>query len=133
MATRQRSGAKERFWRDVLVRHSASGLSARAFCRQQNLGEASFYAWRRTITARDAGSEHSQAPPRVESTVNSNPQPTRRQAAGAFVPAVVTGNVPRDGAITIEIRGGRVMRMPESTSTARLVELVLALEAGAAR
>ena len=134
MATRQRSGAKEQFWRDVLVRHSASGLSGRAFCRQQKLGEASFYAWRRTIAERDAGSERSQAaPPRAEPTVKPNPQPKRRRAAPAFVPAVVTGQATPGVSITIELAGGRVMRLPESTATARLVELVLALEAGAAR
>jgi hypothetical protein len=32
----------------------SSGLSIRDFCDAQQISEASFYAWRRTITQRDA-------------------------------------------------------------------------------
>jgi hypothetical protein len=49
----QRS-SKERFWRRLLRQWRRSGLSVRAFCAQQDLAEANFYAWRRIITRRDA-------------------------------------------------------------------------------
>ncbi len=52
--THQRRSSKERFWRRLVRQWRSSGLSIRAFCAQQHLSEPSFYAWRRTITQRDA-------------------------------------------------------------------------------
>ena len=52
MASRQRDAVKNRFWREVLARQASSGLSGRAFCRQEQLAESAFYAWRRTIALR---------------------------------------------------------------------------------
>ena len=52
--TTQRRSDKERFWRRMIRHWRSSGLSARAFCVEQGLAEASFYGWRRTIAQRDA-------------------------------------------------------------------------------
>jgi transposase len=49
---------KERFWRQMLKRWHSSGLTVQAFCRQCKLSQASFYAWRRTLAARDAETVH---------------------------------------------------------------------------
>ncbi|HZZ70664.1 MAG TPA: hypothetical protein VFE24_00305 [Pirellulales bacterium] len=49
MANKLRDAAKERFWRDVLKRFAASGLSVRTFCRDEKLAESAFYAWRRKV------------------------------------------------------------------------------------
>ena len=49
----RRSREKEAYWRQVMERHKASGLSARAFCAREGLSEASFHAWRRTLRTRD--------------------------------------------------------------------------------
>ena len=120
MAERRRDLAKERFWREVLARQASSGLSGRAFCRQEQLAEPAFYAWRRTIAWRDG-------------VANRRPP--------AFVPVVVTGRssretpretsreTPREPSLALEFSGGRVLRLPESIATQRLVELVLTLEA----
>lgn len=111
MAERQRDLVKERFWREVLARQASSGLSGRAFCRQEQLAESAFYAWRRTIALRDG-------------------VPNRRPPA--FVPVVVSGRSPRESSretsLALEFSGGRVLRLPESLATQRLVELVLTLE-----
>jgi hypothetical protein len=45
------------FWRVVLRKQRRSGLTARAFCRQEQLSEASYYAWRREIARRDLVSQ----------------------------------------------------------------------------
>jgi transposase len=50
----QRRESKERFWRTTVRRWRGSGLSVRAYCEQQGLAEPTFYAWRRSITERDA-------------------------------------------------------------------------------
>ncbi|MBV9383095.1 MAG: hypothetical protein JO242_20810 [Streptosporangiaceae bacterium] len=49
----QRPSRKEAFWRQILRQWQSSGLSVRAFCAVHGLGEANFYAWRRTIAQRD--------------------------------------------------------------------------------
>lgn len=55
MSTNNQQGtSKERFWRRQVGRWRNSGLSARAFCAEQGLSEASFYAWRRTLAGREA-------------------------------------------------------------------------------
>lgn len=54
MARWKRSAEKERFWRSMVEQQGRGSLSVRAFCRQQELSEASFYAWRRELQKRDA-------------------------------------------------------------------------------
>lgn len=44
---RRRRDAQQ--WRALLAQQAVSGLSVAAFCRQQALSEASFYAWRRRL------------------------------------------------------------------------------------
>lgn len=109
MANHERDAKRDSFWRGVLKRHAVSGLTVRAFCQREQLTESAFFAWRRTIAERDAEVKPAKQP--------------------AFLPVVVDGNSRREGAITIELAGGRVLRLPEATPTARLVEVVHALEA----
>lgn len=111
MANRRRDLAKERLWRAAVARHAASGLSVRVFCRREQLGEASFYAWRRTIGARD-----------------------RAAKRAAFVPVVVHAarpelTPPQPATLAIELRGGRTLRLPARISPTRLARIVRALEA----
>jgi transposase-like protein len=113
MANKQRDPRREATWRRLLAKHGASGLSVRAFCQQEKLSESMFYAWRRTIHQRNR--EASRAP-----------QP-------AFLPAVVTPELPSEGSIAVELAGGRVLRLPESICVERLAQLVQALEAGGDR
>ena len=49
----ERDPKRERFWRAVLRRQGRSGLTAKAFCRQEQLSEASYYFWRRELARRD--------------------------------------------------------------------------------
>jgi transposase-like protein len=119
MAESQRDVAKERYWRDVVRRHAASGLSVRTFCLREELTKSAFYAWRRTIGERDGNRT-----PTVKTGAVKGP---------AFVPVTVTGESRRDAGLVIELVGGRVLRLPESIAAQRLAELVAALEVGMAR
>jgi hypothetical protein len=110
----KRDRVKERFWRDALARQATSGLSVRSFCRHQRLSEASFYAWRRTIARRDG-----QANLAI------------RWKRPAFVPLTLGERPRREASFTIELAGGRVLRLPEAVPAERLAEIVRALEAGA--
>jgi hypothetical protein len=106
MAKQQRDPAKEAYWREVLGRQASSGLSVRAFCKQERLTESQFYAWRRTIGQRDD---------------SDNPQP-------AFVPAVVTEGAGRESSIAVELPGGCVLRFSGAHATEQLADLVVALQ-----
>lgn len=97
------------FWRGVLGRHARSSLSVRAFCVREQVSEPSFYAWRRTLQERDAA-EH------------PLPRP-------AFLPVAIREAPAPEDALVIELRGGRLLRLPASMASARVAELVHALEA----
>jgi hypothetical protein len=43
---------REQYWRKVIRDQSASGLSIAAFCREQDVPAASFFAWRRKLNGR---------------------------------------------------------------------------------
>jgi transposase-like protein len=49
----RRGEYKERFWRSQVALWRKSGASVRVFCEEHGLSEPSFYAWRRTLAARD--------------------------------------------------------------------------------
>jgi hypothetical protein len=125
MANHSRNGGKEQFWRNVLRRQAASGLSVRAFCQQEKLTEATLYWWRRTIAERDAA---------VKRGRGAKPSPASSPIKGAkrtpsFVPAVVKGEASQGGAITLALTGGCVLRLPASIPAERLADLVLAIDA----
>lgn len=48
-----RSAEKEAFWRMAMEEQRNSGLTIKAFCKQQGISQPSFYAWRRELKQRD--------------------------------------------------------------------------------
>jgi hypothetical protein len=139
MANSWRDPKREQFWRDALARFGGSGLSVREFCRREKFGEPLFYAWRRTIAERDRA-----APPRGvraalrkrSSLPRSRPAggPRGRPAPAAFLPVNPEGAPSHEPApwaanISLELRGGRLLRFDDSLSAQRLAEFVRALEA----
>jgi hypothetical protein len=114
MANTKRDATKEALWRDAIGRQARSGLSVREFCRRNRLSEPSFHERRRTYRERDA--------------VGAATPP-------AFVPVVVRDVQPAvtmaDANLVIELRGGRLLRLPGSMPAGRVAELVRALEAEA--
>ena len=98
MANVQRGGEKERYWVELLSRQACSGLSVRAFCREEGLTESALYAWRRAIGQRDG----------------------QAAKASSFVPVVVTDRTSSDSSIAIELVSGHTLRLPASTPAAWL-------------
>jgi transposase-like protein len=45
MGKNQRRGSSQ--WKKIVLAQGRSGLSARAFCRRESIGEAGFYKWRK--------------------------------------------------------------------------------------
>ena len=97
MATKRRSVGE---WRDLVTQQSASDLSVAEFCRRENLAEASFYQWRKRLSA--------------------------DQRPELFVPLAVAGAA----AIEIELPGGAVLRVPpgDERSLRCVVELLMPRE-----
>lgn len=106
MAKHQQDPAKEAYWRKVLKRFAASGLSVREFCKREQLTESQFYAWRRTIDERD----------------------DTRTSGPAFVPAVVTEEAARESSIAVALPSGCVLRFSGPMAIEQLADLVIALQ-----
>lgn len=117
--TSRRNAEREKAWRETIARQSASGLTVREFCRREGLPEPSFYSWRRILAERDS------AAARPASDANDVGQP-------AFVPlSLIAAPGPASsapGGFTLELRGGRTLHLPESTSPERLAAIVRAIE-----
>jgi len=97
---------REAMWRRVVRGHAGSGISIRAYCAKSQVKEPAFYWWRAELTRRDA------AKPKA-----------------AFVPVVVKAPVVAGAeGISIELRGGRILRLP-AMAVAQVAELVRAIEA----
>jgi hypothetical protein len=96
---------REAMWRRVVAGHAGSAMSIRAYCAKMRVKEPAYYWWRAELARRDA------AKPKA-----------------AFVPVVVKAPAVREAeGISIELRGGRVLRLPVMPA-AQVAELVRAIE-----
>ena len=98
---------REAMWRRVVEGHAGSGMSIRAYCAKCRVKEPGFYWWRAELARRDTP-----------------------KAKTAFVPVVVKTPAASDRVegITMELRGGRVLRLPSSMAMDNLASLVRAIE-----
>jgi len=107
---------KERFWRDMVQQWLDSGQSIRAFCRTRNLGEASFYAWRRTLAQRD----------QLGGQLLGGTGPARRGGRPPlFVPVQVS--VATSAPLEVVLEHGRVVRVPAGFDATTLRQLLVVL------
>jgi hypothetical protein len=109
--TSRRDLRLEARWRSLLARHPKSGLSVRAFCAREQVKECGFYTWRRTLRRRDQ----------------------EQAKALSFVPVVQSRREESGGddpppPMTIELRGGRVLRLPIRMPVVQVAELLRAIE-----
>ena len=110
-----RSGsATESFWRDTLAAFAASGQSVASFCQERGLRQATFYSRRLRLAKIDQqGTSPTAAGPRLTPT---------------FVPVIVEPRAIVEESFQVDLRGGRVLRLPASMPAARVAELLHALE-----
>lgn len=105
-----RDPRKERFWRQVLRRWQQSGLTAQTFCEKNSISQASLYAWRRILAARDTAAVRF-AQVRVMADESTSPGPT-----------------PLPGALELVLGNGRVLRIGAGFDAAALRRLLPLLE-----
>ena len=128
MANATRDAGRERFWRTVLKRHANSGLSVRAFCLREKLGESNFYAWRRTIAQRDQQKVPARRNRQAAPSAGRNEKAKRPKSVPAFVPVTVHNGPGRNSEIVLELGGGRRLRFCESIEPERLAAIVRAFD-----
>lgn len=113
-----RGASKEAFWRSMMQQHGQSRLSIREFCRNEKLGEPSFYAWRREIARRD-------------SERRMVPQRPRRRRKASFVPVrLATEAAPSGARIEIELSRDRRIHLMSPIDKQSLADVLAVLEGG---
>ena len=93
-------------WQERLKRYEASGLSIDAFCRQEDVGRATFLDWLQTLKKE----------PRGQSAMEGA---TRTAERPAFVPVTVKGNM-----VEILLPGGGRVRMWAGIDRAVLLDII---------
>lgn len=77
---RRSASSRHEFWRQVLVRQRASGLSIHRFCMKEGLAAATFFVWKRRL-----GQERGGRAPAVNfAPVQVVTEPTPETAAGTI-------------------------------------------------
>jgi len=115
---------KEALWRERVASQRESGLSIRAFCRGEGLGEAAFHWWRRELALRD----------REVDSVEQGDGGRSAVVPEAGRKAFVEVSMPRDGdwpvaaPVEVVLRGGRVLRVGAGFSTETVSRLLALLE-----
>jgi hypothetical protein len=119
-----------RLWRQRRPR-----IAVRGFCAEYGLPEASFYAWRRTIAARDQ--QRRQVPRHAGRgpTVRPTPPAARNHAdeQPLFVPLAIPPSAAATGVpavLELVLGSGRIVRVPPGFDAATLRQLVVVLEEG---
>jgi len=78
----KRNAQRVSYWRDILKRQAANGLSVRRFCLEQDLSEASFYGWRKKLARQERDG--------VDGSSRSTTSGSANSARGnAFIPLTV--------------------------------------------
>jgi len=141
--------SKELLWRRMVRQQASSGMSVRAWCRQQNINESGFYWWRRELARRDAErpptSRHNvgQTPsarrgakgtPRKRSFAKSD-RPTVEASKASFIPVqiAIDSSAHNDaGHIEIMLADGRCIRIHGSVDRQVLTDVLDVLASASA-
>jgi hypothetical protein len=102
--TKAERGERRELWRRRVEEQKSSGLSVRAFCREQKLTEYSFYWWRRELSASES--------------------PLRFALVETATSTLETGP-PCETRLELVLGTGERLRIPPDETTLRLVLKVL--------
>lgn len=105
----KRSEEKRAYWRGVLERQGASGLSVRQFCGEEKISEASFHSWKRKLLHGDRpGNDSSEKGGRKRP--EAEPLSKQTDSAAVFIPVRVSPAT--NGLVEIVHPRGHVVRLP---------------------
>lgn len=80
----QTKEARWEYWRDVIQRQQASGLSIQRFCQREDLATASFFDWKRKLRQQRSAGPAAEAAAVNFATVRVVPEPPGRLPAGTI-------------------------------------------------
>jgi hypothetical protein len=128
----ERDPKRERFWRAVLRKQGRSGLTAKEFCRHEQLSEASYYFWRRELARRDR--EPSQLRRRRREAVGAAPFRAAKRPPVTSTPlfqelSILGGpSSAADRRLEIILPDGCRLRLPAEVDRRLLADVLQALE-----
>lgn len=123
-------GEREPFWRDLIGRQPASGLSIARFCKEAGVSANSFFVWKRRLCRQAGELERGRGASRQRK--ESSPRKSH-PAEKSFVPLrLIADPVHRNAsnAATIEVEwpSGLVVRVPAGFDAGMLRELLDAIQ-----
>lgn len=118
-----RDAVKERYWRQLIRRHAASGLGTRGFCAREGVPEYRFYSWRRTLRERD------RQPPRDRERTRTKCSASDQQTNQAESPFLAL-QLPMSLGTPIEVvhPRGHVVRIPTCFDATALRRVLATLD-----
>ncbi len=122
---KKRSEEKQRYWRSVLERQAASGVSIAEFCRSEGVSAPSFYSWKRALGGSEAKAKKAErsGARRVTGRISG--------MSASFVPVQITEE-PRLAKIQVVWPNGLSVHVPGECDPAE-VQAVLQMVDGLAR
>jgi transposase-like protein len=134
MAKKKTSGEREQFWRDLIGRQPASGLSITRFCKEAGVSANSFFGWKRRLRPQNGQDNVGKATSRsstrpLASSTRSN---GCAAAANPLVPVRLIADpdrrrAPHAMAIEVEWPNGVVLRVPAECDGRVVRDVVKAL------
>lgn len=107
---RRRNEERTKFWSGVMTDQRSSGLSVAQFCRDRQLNQASFYAWRRKLaTARSTGSSAG-----------------TEERLSQFIPVSLVDSSAKPSCFELKLPNGIRLTVPPQFDSATLAELIQA-------
>ncbi|MGO9462781.1 MAG: IS66 family insertion sequence element accessory protein TnpA [Isosphaeraceae bacterium] len=126
------SGEREQFWRDLIGRQPASGLSIAQFCKQTGVSANSFFVWKRRL--RPQNGQANRGEPRSRSNVFVKRSRSNSPAAAArpLVPVRLLADpdrsrAPHAAVFEVEWPNGLVLRVPAECNGRAVRDVVKAL------
>ncbi len=118
------SGERERFWRELIERQPASGMSIAQFCREAGVSPNSFFVWRRRLRAPNVRGHRTSA----RSARRDGHAPASRSLVPVRLIADPRGpRAPKPGTIEVEWPNGLILRVPTDCDGRVAHDLVRAL------
>lgn len=117
----------ERTWRERISAWAASGLTARAYCRDHGVSEPSFYTWRRKFRQRDGEGEPSRGRGARSKPASRRIGTSDSAGPSTFVPVTVVGP-PEHVPVEIVHGSGATVRVHVTANAALLTAVFTALD-----
>jgi transposase-like protein len=125
------SGEREQFWRDLIERQPASGVSIARFCKQVGVSANSFFVWKRRLRPQMGRARRGKPTSRSRAFANST-RSNSPAAAATLVPVRLLADPDRSRAphvavIEVEWPNGLVLRVPAECNGRVVRDVVKAL------